>query len=281
MIIDFHTHIFPEAIVKRTIQQLETSANITAYTNGMLSGLKESMKQAGVDYSIVLPVATKPSQFQTINKYAASINGKDGILSFGGIHPDSPDYKTELEQIRSYGLAGIKLHPDYQKTFIDDPKYLQLITYAVDLGLIVVIHAGIDIGFPNPVHCPPEKSLHMLSYVESHAKHPSDAKIVLAHVGGHGQWDDVERYLVGTRAYLDLAFCYGRIPQDQLIRIIQTHGADRILYATDSPWSDQKQSIAYVKSLPLSEEDICKILGGNATKLLFNAQGFPAQHSVV
>ena len=85
MIIDFHTHIFPEKIASKTISVLEQKAGISAFTDGTLEGLKRSMQESGVDWSVVLPVVTKPSQFQTVNTYAAEINGKNGIFSFGGI----------------------------------------------------------------------------------------------------------------------------------------------------------------------------------------------------
>lgn len=268
MIIDFHTHVFPEVIAAKTIEKLGTFANITAKTNGLLSGLKASMKEADVDYSVILPVVTKPGQFQTVNEYAASINGTDRIISFGGIHPDSTDYKGELDQIHAFGLPGIKLHPDYQQVHINDQRYLDLITYAVDLGLIISIHAGVDIGLPDIVHCPPNEALQMLQYVEEHAKHPEEAKIILAHTGGYDQWDDVEQLLVGKHVYFDLAYSLGHIPDEQLLRIIENHGADRILFATDSPWNDQKEDIAYLKSLGLSPEEESAILGENGAVLL-------------
>jgi len=162
MVIDFHTHIFPEAIAPRTIAHLEEVGHMKASTDGTLKGLKESMRSSGIDLSVVLPVVTKPKQFHTVNTYAAQITGKEGILSFGGIHPDSEDYRGELDTIKALGLKGIKLHPDYQNTFIDDARYLQIIDYASELGLIVVIHAGIDIGLPEPVHCPPERTAKFL-----------------------------------------------------------------------------------------------------------------------
>lgn len=268
MIIDFHTHVFPEKIAAGTIEKLENYANIKARSNGLLSGLKASMQAAGVDYSVILPVVTRPSQFQTLNEYAASINGKDGIISFGGIHPDSKDYKKELEQILALGLPGIKLHPDYQNVHVTDQRYLNIITYAVDLGLIVTLHAGVDIGLPDEVHCPPEEALQMLQYVETHAKEPEQAKIILAHTGGYAQWDAVEEFLVGKHVYFDLAYSFGHISEEQLIRIIQNHGADRILFATDSPWNDQKEDIEQLHNLYLSQEEKQAILGENAKKLL-------------
>lgn len=268
MIIDFHTHVFPEKIAAGTIEKLEAFAHIRAHSDGLLEGLKASMQNAGVDYSVVLPVVTKPSQFQTVNAYAASIHGREGIISFGGIHPADSNLKEELQHIKELGLPGIKLHPDYQGLHITDPRYLQLITCAVDLGLIVSIHAGIDIGLPQEVHCPPEEALHMLQYVEDHARKPESAIIILAHTGGYGQWDAVEELLVGKPVYFDLAYTFGHIDEQQLLRIIREHGADRILFATDSPWNSQREDIAALQRLGLTTEEQTAILGGNGRRLL-------------
>ena len=43
MIIDFHTHIFPDRIAPVTIQKLSEKAQIPAYTDGTLDDLKRSM----------------------------------------------------------------------------------------------------------------------------------------------------------------------------------------------------------------------------------------------
>jgi predicted TIM-barrel fold metal-dependent hydrolase len=263
MVIDFHTHIFPEQIAEKTIKHLEEAGNVRAFTDGTLSGLIRSMEENGIDLSVVLPVVTKPSQFDTVNAYAASITGRDGIISFGGIHPDTEDYREKLEQIKELGLLGIKLHPDYQKTFISDPRMVRIISYAAELGLIVIIHAGLDIGLPDPIHCPPARTADMLSQIDN-----IDARIILAHMGGFNQWDDVEEYLVGKNIWLDTSYCFGQLPDEQFIRIIRNHGADRILFSTDSPWSGQKESLEYIKHLELTKEELERILHSNAEELL-------------
>ena len=105
MVIDFHTHIFPDAIAKKTIDLLQQRSGITPATDGTLNGLLQSMERTGVDLSVILPVVTKPSQFESVNAFAKSVNetyaGK--LLSFGGIHPDSADYKKELRTIKEMG----------------------------------------------------------------------------------------------------------------------------------------------------------------------------------
>ena len=181
------------------------------------------MKDAGVDCSIILPVLTKPEQFKKVNEFAVKLNEKyDGIknvklISFGGIHPDSSDYKYELREIVHMGLKGIKLHPDYQDTMLDEVA--------------------------------PEK-------------------LVLAHFGGYKCWNDVEEYLVGQKVYFDTAFIYNTIAKEQFLIIIKNHGDGKVLFATDSPWSGQKEAIKWLDNLQLSSETLSKILYKNALELL-------------
>ncbi len=263
MIIDFHTHIFPDKIAARTIEALEAKAGLTASTDGTLNGLLTSMEVAGVDMSVILPVVTKPSQFETVNTFAASVNEKyqGKLLSFGGIHPDTEDYKKELDRIKELGLKGIKIHPDYQSVMIDDVRYMNIIEYADSLDLIILTHAGIDIGLPDPVHCPPDKMRKVIDKL-----HPQ--KMVVAHYGGWKQWEEVYEYLTGENLYLDTAFTFDYIEEDIFYKILEKHGTDKVLFATDCPWGYQKKDVESLMNLGLTDEVKEKIFYKNAEKLL-------------
>lgn len=267
MVIDFHTHIFPDELAASAIASLERESNLKANNTGTLKSLKNSMEQCGVDYSVVLPVMTKPGQFETVNTFAKAINQKDGILSLGGIHPENDNITDKLEYIKNSGLKGIKLHPDFQgPRFIDDPAYIHIIKECIRLDLCTVIHAGMDVGRPIPIHCPPDRAYIMLNEVLKDCK--KDSKIVLAHMGGMLQWDLVEKFLVGQNVYFDLAYCPILAKKEQMLHIIKKHGADRILFGTDFPWTNQKETIDYVQSLQLSQEEKELILYKNASRLL-------------
>jgi len=263
MVIDFHTHIFPDRIAGRTIEKLEEVGGIKSFTDGTLCGLKTSMRENAVDISVVLPVVTKPSQFDSVNSHAAEITGKEGIISFGGIHPDTEDYCNKLDQIKNMGLLGIKLHPDYQETYINDSKMVRIIQYATEIGLIVSIHAGLDIGLPNPIHCTPMLTALMLDQINN-----EDNKIVLAHMGGYNMWASVEEYLVGRNIWLDTSYSLGKMSNEQFIRIVENHGSDRVLFGTDSPWDGQGEALRCMNALELTEEQREHIMGRNAMKLL-------------
>ena len=122
MIIDLHTHCFPDKIAKLAIESLELSSNTKAVLNGSVTALSEASQKAGVDINVIMPIATKPAQTPAINRAAIENNKRKGFMSFGSVHPDYEDWRGELQRIRDAGLKGIKLHPDFQDMFIDDPK---------------------------------------------------------------------------------------------------------------------------------------------------------------
>ena len=103
MLTDFHTHIFPDKIADKTIKLLESNIREEyrphkAELRGTLDALKQSMHENNVDISLVLPIATNVKQSTTINNFAASINGIDGIYSLGSLHPMQSDCMTSKKK---------------------------------------------------------------------------------------------------------------------------------------------------------------------------------------
>ena len=152
MLIDFHTHVFPDKIAKSTIDALANNSGTKPNTDGTVEGMIKAMERANADICITLPVLTKPSQFESVAKFAQSINErfkgeKKRLISFGGMHPLCEDIDGKMRYLKSVGIKGVKIHPDYQSTFIDDPGYAQILKSAKKYDLIVVTHAGVDDGY--------------------------------------------------------------------------------------------------------------------------------------
>ena len=263
MIIDFHTHIFPDAIASKTIAGLEKASGIKAAADGTLAGLLQSMEKTGVDMSVILPVMTKPSQFESVNLFAQSVNEQYGgkLLSFGGIHPDCEDYKGKLRFIKELGLPGIKLHPDYQDVMIDDIRFMNIIEYASELGLIITTHAGLDNAFQDLVHCPPDRMRKVIDTIKPE-------KLVVAHFGGWKRWEEVYEYLADADVYFDTAVTLDYIEQEMFLKIWEKHDKKKVLFATDSPWSDPARIIAKVHELPITQVEKEAIFADNAKRLL-------------
>lgn len=267
MIIDFHTHVFPDKIAERTIKILEENSNGKAYTDGTVNGLINAMERAVASVSVALPVLTKPSQFESISRFAIWINENYSvsgrrIISFGGIHPACENIKGKMKFLKESGFLGVKIHPDYQETFIDDEGYIEILKTAKDLDMIVITHAGVDDGYiGKPVKCPPILS-------EKVIKKVNHEKFVLAHYGGHKQWEDVYSMLAGKNVYFDTAFTFHEIDQSLFVKILDKHGADKILFATDCPWRDIKDDVNILKSFGLDKDTEEKLFYKNAVKLL-------------
>ena len=260
--IDFHTHIFPDQIAGKTILHLAEVCKTTPFTNGMKNGLFYSTVEANLEHSIILPVITAPKQFDSVHRFALEIM-KGRLISFAGIHPDYVDYKGKLRWIKEQGFKGIKVHPDYQGTYFNDIRYKRIISYASELDLIVVSHAGVDPICPKDIHCTPQMVAEVLDDVKP-------TKLVLAHMGGNEMADEVERYLVGQDVYFDTSYVLDKMDVQQFIRMVKNHGADKILFASDSPWAGQKEFVDYFKQLPFTEEEQKMIESENAKKLLFS-----------
>lgn len=276
MFIDFHTHIFPDSLAARAIARLSESSGTPAYCDGTAASLLSSMKRAGVDLSVVLPVATDPQKCARIND-ANMKNAQPGLVFFGAMHPDCPDWKAELDRIAALGFVGIKLHPVYQGVDFDDPRTLRILDRAGALHLTVVTHAGDDVGFPGTVRCSPEM-------IESALRQVGPVRLVAAHMGGWKTWDRVAQLAEFPTVVLDTAFSLGQIAtrsdgrfggkplsllsESDFLRLVQSFGADRILFGTDSPWGEQAETLARITSLPLPVQDKAAILGSNAAKLL-------------
>ncbi len=281
MILDFHAHTFPEKIARKALGTLAKSGEVKYYLNGTTEDLQRSMAEAGVDYSVLLPVATRAGQTDTINRTALEINEHTedtGILSFGGIHPDNDNYRDIIRMLAAHHVKGIKLHPVFQNTYMDDIRYMRIVECACEYGMIIMIHAGYDNSFPGIDFVLPRHITPLLDRIRPD-------KMILAHMGGWGCWDEVEEQIVGRDVYLDTSFTItpfrqtdgsqsGIEPLDsgQFLRIIRKHGVSKILFGSDSPWAAQDEAIQTLRDSGLSKEECDRILGENGGRLLGMAQ---------
>lgn len=229
--------------------------------DGTYHSLLNDARRCGVDYSVVLNIATNPRQQKNVNDFAVSLLDVEGIIPFGSVHPDSPDALDELERLKASGIKGVKLHPDYQGFFIDEEKMIPIYEKIGSLGLITVLHSGYDIGYPRPVHCTPEMLASILPAF-------GGAPVVAAHLGGLYAWDETEKYLCGKDIYLDTAYCGGILSPAIGKELFALHGADKILFASDAPWNSPEIDLGLIDCLDLNESDKKAILGGNAQRLL-------------
>lgn len=261
MIIDFHTHAFPDAVAPRAMQTLSHAAGgLKPQTEGTVNSLKEQLKIDGVDMAVVLSIATNPAQQKKVNDFAISVNEDAMLFAFGSVHPEAEDALEELERIHAAGLKGVKFHPEYQGFYANDEKMKPIYRKISQLGLITLFHAGQDIGFLPPYHAMPEHLLGALKWL--------DCPVVAAHWGGMSCHQEVLHSLCGENLYFDLSFGYGLIPRKQAQLIVEKHTPDRLLFGSDMPWHRPGWEMRLLDTLDLSDSDREKICCRNAQKLL-------------
>jgi hypothetical protein len=261
MKIDTHIHAYTDSIAERVVAKLSATADCPCYTDGTIKGAREMLAKSGIDYGVLLPIATKPTQQTTINNWVNEVKG-GSIIPFGTVHPFADDALDELDRIKEMGFKGVKLHHDYQGVFIFDEHCHRIYKRCEELGLPVVFHMGYDPVSPL-VHRAMPCDLKELS-----EKYPK-MRFIGAHMGGNYQWEHVLRYAAGLpNIWFDTAFVAADIDRSLFAEIVKKHGTDRILFASDLPWSDPGEEIRLVEELdiPASEKD--RIFSKNAIELL-------------
>lgn len=261
MLIDFHTHLFPDKLAPRALGALSETSGIAPVTDGTAAGTEAVLRESGVDRAVVMHVATNPRQMANVNRFALELNGQGPFICFGSVHPDAPDALDEAARLKAAGLPGVKLHPDYQGFDADERRLWPLYDTLCQLGLTVCFHAGLDPFSPEHIHATPR----MLASV---AREFPKLRIICAHFGGFRCWDAVEEDLVGKDVFLDTSFCGGTLSPEQAGRIVSRHGAERILFGSDCPWQSPAVSHDFLLSLGLSDRELECIESGSAQRLL-------------
>lgn len=127
MIIDIHTHCFKDDLAERALGSLSRTSGLSPFSDGTIDDLKKNMKSSGVDLSILQPIATRPGQTMSINRWVADVRDKE-LMSFGTIHPEFDGWKEEIKWLSDNGFKGVKFHPEYQDFLLIMKMYLKYIT---------------------------------------------------------------------------------------------------------------------------------------------------------
>ncbi len=267
MIFDVHTHFFPDKLKGKVLPKLSEISGHEYFTDGTLNGTLEVQKKAGCEKMLALHIATNPNQETAVNDFAIA-SQSDSILCFGSVNPLSDNALSELERLKAANIKGIKLHPDYQDFFVDDERLFPIYKKCGELSLIITFHAGLDPYSKEVVHAPPKS-------IAKIAKMFKDNTFIAAHMGGMDMSDEVETYLVGTpNVYFDTAMCCEFLSTDTALRIIKSHGVDKILFGSDLPWSTVDLQRNFINSLDLTENEKELIFYKNAMRLFLNNNYF-------
>lgn len=259
MVIDMHTHAWPEKVAGKARENLESFFKISMVGIPTVQTLLERMDANAIDVSVVCAVASRPEQVIGVNNWALGIRS-ERLRVFASMHPGFKQWRDELLRIKERA-DGIKFQPEFQNFYVDDEAVFPLYDEIERLGLPVLFHCGEELSGTLLVRSSPQR-------VAAVKKRFPGLKIIAAHFGGFRLWKDVEEYLLGTDIYLDTAFFFGHVSDTEAKRLLLAHRADRLLFGTDFPLVDQAKDLQAVRGLGLAPDLQEAILWKNASRLL-------------
>ncbi|MBF0595498.1 MAG: amidohydrolase family protein [Candidatus Omnitrophica bacterium] len=233
MIIDAHTHIHrdPRAFGKG----LDASAE----------NLVRSLKRAGVDKAVVLPIYPDVS-----NEFVAEVCAQypRHLIGFASVDPADKKALKQLDAcVGKRHLQGLKIHPRVQRISPNDPRVIRLVTLAAEIGIPVVLDCFPQYSAAFEV----EKTFPQR--IGELARAVPGARIIMAHAGGYKMWDAFFVARAHPNIYLDFSFSpqyfKGSSLWQDLGFILKKLGAHRCIYGSDHPEVSVGESLTAARRL--------------------------------
>ena len=260
--IDVHTHIYPEKIAKKAADAICSYYHLTEGMTGTSELLLEREKKAGISKAVLLPVATKASNVQSINNFILEEqNAHDKFIAFATVHAEMENLVEETEGFLGKGLHGIKIHPDQQNFPIDDERLFPLYDFLQSLPeakkVPVLFHCGDPVS--NLSH--PSRLKKVLNLFPK-------LKVIAGHLGGWSIFDEAVEILRGENCAYDISSTLAFLSPEKLKSYIDIYGAEKILFGSDFPMWDPVKEVERFYALPLTSDEQEMIAYRNAQRIL-------------
>jgi len=262
-IIDAHAHIYPPKIAEKATTAIGDFYDIKMQMPaGTADMLIENGKKVKTSKYIVHSCATKASQVRSINEFINKEKKEHKeFIGFMTLHQDMTE--KEVEEELNYGISsgfyGIKLHPDFQKFYIDGENVQKIYEKLQDLNKTfpILFHTGDNrYDFSKPIR------------LFNMAKKYDKVKFIGAHFGGYRCWEEVDVYKGLENVYFDTSSSLNFIDKNKAVKIIKKLGAERFFYGTDFPMWDAVSELERFMALDLSSKQKQDILANNIKNLL-------------
>ena len=257
-VFDIHAHIYPDAIASKATHAVSDFYDEQPmFGDGRLSVYQEAADQAGVTSFAIHSVATTPHQVASVNRFilGTAQAQPSRMLPFATLHPDMEDLGETVEQIIADGFRGVKLHPEFQKFNVDEPRLLRLFDLVAG-RLPVLLHCG-DYRCDNS---DPARIRHLMREIPN-------LTLICAHLGGWTTWEKAAKELAGADVWVDTSSSLAMLEPAVAARIIRSYGAERTLFGSDYPMWSPGEEIQRVLRLPLTDDEREKIFWTNHLEL--------------
>ncbi len=258
MIIDAHTHIYPDSIAQKAAENISDFYDLNMRYNGTVGSLLAMGGKAGVEKYVVHSVATLPRQVNAINEFiAGAVNSSGGkFIGFATLHPDDEDIAGHIDNAMALGLKGVKLHPDFQRFHIDGPRAMKLFE-AIEGRLPVLIHAGdyrTDFSKPGRI----------VNVMKTFPK----LDVIAAHLGGWSEWGDYAGELADRGVYVDTSSSRHWLPPGTMRELMDIFGEGKVFFGSDYPMWDASDELDMLMKILRDDKEKEQILHANFERLM-------------
>lgn len=253
-IIDAHAHIFPEKIADRAVASIGSFYEMEGMSHGGTTrDLMKSGEKINVEKYLVFSTATTAAQVESINRFINSECEKHSeLIGLGTMHPDYNNFENEIDFLKTCGIKGIKLHPDFQKFAVDDEKLWDLYACLSENNMFVLTHSGDSrYNFSNPYR------------VARMAKMFPDLIFVAAHFGGWSEWEEAREELNLPNVYFDTSSTLGFGAEKAALKTLDKFDTTHFFFGTDFPMWDHEKELERFLNLGLKDSITENILYNN------------------
>lgn len=259
MIIDAHTHVWPDKIAPLALAG-NPVPGLEARGDGTVGGLMRDMSTSGVDVSCCLAIANEARHLDRVNEFAAGLAGENRI-AFGTVHVDL-SVEENLGSLRRHGISQVKIHPLFQNFGLDHPRLWELFeAFGDQIAVITHVGEGGD-AYRNSLSSP--------RMIRDIARQFPDLRLMACHFGGYKILDDAEEMLAGADVVLETSWppSLATLRPERIAALIRKHGPERIVFGSDWPMTSPAAEIAAIDALGLSDDATKSVLGGTIARLL-------------
>ena len=217
----------------------------------------------GIDIFVCSCLALRPSSpdtFRSANErlIAAMREFPGRIWGYCYVNPGfTAEALAEIDRCLAVeNVVGLKLYNEY---FFNEPMLRPIIEHCIKRDLPILEHQG---HCTDPLADQPRIS--DAGHLSQMAKEYPEAKIILGHICGGGDWEWTIKQTAAVRSlYADTS---GSVVDEGAIELaVREIGAERLLFACDGSLS---AGVGKVRGAQISDEDKRKIWGENFLQLL-------------
>jgi len=277
MLIDFHTHIFPDFIRDdRTRYFADEPAFTLLYESSKskmvgADQLIAEMDAQGVDKAVTFGFPWRTAEtFRRHNDYILESVARypDRLIGFCCMDALEPTAPAEVERCLKAGLSGVGELAFYCSNLEcqDMGAMDEIMALAARFDRPVMIHTNEPVG-----HDYPGKTKNTLAQIYAMVKKYDRNRLILAHWGGGIFWYNLMKKEVAqtlAHVWFDTA-ASPYLYRPEVYRLaVELAGPEKILFGTDYPLLSAKRYLADMDQAGVSAAHKQMICGGNAAALL-------------